>query len=128
VPAPPPRRPDDEYRKLLSAAERKYETGRFSDAIADYRRAIALRPTAAANVGLARALYDSNRSREALEVLDVAVQADGRYAPAWLLLGEMHQGEGRTKQARAAYERYLELQPRGEAADAVREIVSKQLK
>ncbi len=42
-----------------------------------------------------------------------------------VFLGEVHQGEGRTKQARAAYERFLQLEPKGEQADAVRQIVSR---
>ena len=134
-PAPPPRPPapapsakkqeDAEHRKLLASADRKYETGRFPEAIADYRRAIALRATAPGLVGLARALYDSNKAPEALRTLESAIQEDGRYAPAWLLLGELHQGEGRAKPARAAYERFLQLEPKGEQAKTVREILSK---
>jgi Tfp pilus assembly protein PilF len=76
---------------------------------------------------LARALYDANRSTEAMRELDVAIGVDGNYAPAWLLLGEIHQGEGRNRQARSAYERFLKLEPRGERAQAVREIIAKQL-
>ena len=102
--------------------------GRFAGAIADYRRAVAIRATAPALIGLARALYDSNKPAEALRALDQGIQTDGRYAPGWLLLGEIHQGEGRTKQARAAYERFLQLEPKGEQAQAVREIIAKHLR
>jgi DNA-binding response OmpR family regulator len=135
APEPPPRpapgrpRSDDAtHRRLLAAADRKYEVGRFPEAIADYRRAVAIRATAPALIGLARALYDSNRPAEALRALDQGIQTDGRYPPGWLLLGEIHQGEGRTKQARAAYERFLQLEPKGEQAQAVREIIAKQLR
>ncbi len=131
-PAPAParatKRDDVEYRRTLAAAERKYEAGRFLEAIADYRRAVAIRSTGPAHVGLARALYDANRVPEALREVESAIQSDGRYAPAWLLLGEIHQGEGRNRAARAAYERFLQLQPRGEQSDAVREIIAKQLR
>jgi Tfp pilus assembly protein PilF len=65
---------------------------------------------------------------EALREVETAIQVEGRYPPAWLLLGEIHQGEGRNKQARAAYERFLQLEPKGEQARAVREIIAKQLK
>jgi CheY-like chemotaxis protein len=130
-PAPPaaaPRKGDEaEQRRLLASADKKYEIGRFAEAISDYRRAVAIRPTAAALVGLSRALYDSNKQGEALRTLEQAIQDDGRYAPGWLLLGEIHQAEGRNVQAKAAYERFLQLEPRGEQADAVREIVAKQL-
>jgi len=128
--APPPAARDDDatYRRVLAAAERKYEAGRFAEAIEDYRRAAALRSTGPAQVGLARALYDANRSAEALRALETAIEVDGRYAPAWLLLGEMHQGAGRASQARAAYERFLQLEPKGERARAVREILGRQLR
>ena len=119
---------DADYRRLLASAERKYEIGRFPEAIAEYRRAVAIRPNGPALVGLARALYDSNQSAEALRTVETAIQTDGRYAPAWLLLGEIHQGDGRIRQARAAYERFLQLEPKGEQATAVREILAKQLK
>src|SRR6266511_2199828 len=109
-------------------ADRKYEIGRFPEAIADYRRAVALRATGPALVGLSRALYDSNKPAEALKALEQAIQTDGRYAAAWLLLGELHQGEGHKAQARAAYERFLQLESKGEQAAAVREIIAKQLK
>ena len=126
-PAPPRREAATDYRRLLAAGERKYEAGRFVEAIADYRRALAVRATAPAHVGLARALYDANRSEEALVELERAIQEDGRYAPAWLLLGEIHQAEGRARQARAAYQRFLQLEPTGDRAEAVREIVASQL-
>jgi hypothetical protein len=124
--APAAKKPDDaEFRRLLAAAEKKYDAGRFLDAIADYRRALAFRSTARAHSGLARALYDANQAKEAVKEIEAAIQDDGRYAPAWLLLGEIHQGDGRTKQAKAAYERFLQLEPKGEQAEAVREIVSR---
>ncbi|HEY6001765.1 MAG TPA: hypothetical protein VIV57_02745 [Anaeromyxobacter sp.] len=113
---------------MLASAERKYDAGRFVEAIGEFRRALALRSTGPAHVGLARALYDANRSGEALREVETAIQTDGRYAPAWLLLGEIHQGEGRNNPARAAYERFLQLEPKGEQAQAVREIMAKQLK
>jgi CheY-like chemotaxis protein len=127
--APPAKRFDEvEHRRILTAADRKYEMGRFADAIADYRRAVAMRANAPALVGLARALYDSNKAAEANRTLDQAIKAEGDYAPAWLLLGEIHQGEGRNRQAKAAYERFLQLEPRGEQSQAVREIIAKQLR
>ncbi|HEX9241150.1 MAG TPA: DUF4388 domain-containing protein [Anaeromyxobacter sp.] len=119
---------DAEQRRLLASAERKYETGRFPEAIAEYRRAIAIKPTGPALVGLSRALYDANQAGEAMKVAELAVQADGRYPPAWLLLGEIHQNDGHAKQARAAYERFLQLEPKGDTAKQVRAILSKQPK
>jgi len=119
---------DAEHRRLIASASRKYEAGRFNEAISDFRRAVALKSTAAAHTGYARALYDGNRSDDALREIQTAIAEDGRYAPAWLMLGEIHQAQGRPAQARAAYERFLQLSPKGEQARAVREILSRQLR
>jgi CheY-like chemotaxis protein len=125
--APPARSVDGDYTRLLASAERKYESGRFPEAVDDFRRAVALKPTAAANVGLARALYDGNRARDALRALEAATTINRSYAPAYLLLGEIHQAESRKSEARAAYQRFLALQPTGDQAKAVREILARQL-
>jgi len=119
--------PDAAYREALASADRKYEAGSYAAAIADYRRAVAIRETGPSLVGLARALYDGNLPLEARSSLERSVAVDPRYAPAYLLLGTIHQAEGRNAEARAAYERFLEIEPRGEQARAVREIVAKQL-
>ncbi|MCM2334441.1 MAG: tetratricopeptide repeat protein, partial [Anaeromyxobacteraceae bacterium] len=97
---------------------------------ADFRRALGARPSAPAFVGLARALYDSNPANagEALRALDGAIRLDPRYAQAHLLVGVIHQDEGRKAQARAAYERFLQLQPTGPQAADVRQILAKQLR
>ncbi len=114
-------------QRLIASAERRYQKGDFTGAVVEFRRSLAARATPAGFVGLARALYDSNQTAEALKVLESAQKLDPRYAPTWLLLGEIHQGEGRVAQARAAYQRYLLLQPSGEQSNAVRQILAKQL-
>jgi CheY-like chemotaxis protein len=126
-PAPPAPSPETAYREALAAADRKYEAGSFAAAVADYRRAVALRETGPSLVGLARALYDAERPVEAQRALERSVAVAPDYAPAYLLLGEIHQADGRNPEARSAYERFLELEPRGEQARVVREIVAKQL-
>jgi tetratricopeptide (TPR) repeat protein len=130
APKPPPqeRNSDDEQARLLATAERKYNDGNFLAAITDYRKAASIQPSAPAHVGLARALYDANKASEALSELKVATRVNARYAPAYLLLGEIHQGEGRTAEARSAYQTFLSLSPTGEQARAVREIIATQLK
>ncbi|MFO0583002.1 MAG: tetratricopeptide repeat protein [Anaeromyxobacter sp.] len=84
-----------------------------------------MKPTAAAHTGLARALYDANRTDEAVREVKVALDEDPRYAPAWLMLGELNQAQGKKAAAKAAYEKFLALSPKGEQARAVREILSK---
>jgi hypothetical protein len=132
--AAPPRPPPEtaaqaeKAHALVASAERKYEKGDFPAAVAEYRRSLAATPTPSGFVGLGRALYDSNQSAEALKMLEAAQKLDPTYAPSWLLLGEIQQGEGKVAQARAAYQRFLQLQPAGEQARAVREILAKQLR
>jgi hypothetical protein len=125
VPTPSPAIGEADTRKLLAAADRKYEAGRYADAIADYRRAIALRPTPAARVSLARALYDAHRSPDAMRELDRVIEANPSDASAWLLRGDIHQGEGRPDDAREAYRRFLEIEPHGEQARVVRMILGR---
>lgn len=120
-----PRDPDAALKRHLAAGARHYASGSFAAAIEEYSRAVAIRASAPALVDLARAQYDGNRPREALENLDRAVALDGRYAPAQLLIGELHQGEGRLAQARAAYERFLALAPEGDQAREVRAILTR---
>ncbi len=139
TPAPgPPRQPDrapppdpavqaERAQRLVASADKKYEKGDFSGAVAEYRRSLGVKATPPGFVGLGRALYDSNQTAEAVKALEAAQRLDPGYAPSWLLLGEIHQGEGRVAPARAAYQRFLQLQPNGEQARAVREILARQL-
>jgi cytochrome c-type biogenesis protein CcmH/NrfG len=114
----------------VAAGDKRYELGDFAGAVSEYRRSLATRPSAPAFVGLARALYDSNpqNAAEAVRALDGAVRVDPRYAQAYLLYGVIHQDEGRKAQARAAYEKFLQLQPTGPQAADVRQILAKQLR
>ena len=128
--APTPADPVAQAARQLASAERRYEAGDFAGAVADYRRSLGARAGAPAFVGLARALYDSNpqNAAEALRALDSAIKLEPGYAQAHLLVGVIHQDEGRTAQARAAYQRFLQLQPAGPQAADVRQILAKQLK
>ena len=109
----------------LASADRLYRANQFDRAVAEYRRALAAQPSARAFVGLARALYDAggDRAPEALRAIDSALKLDPRSAPAYLLRGGILQGQGRPQEARAAYQRYLELEPRGGSAADVRQIL-----
>jgi CheY-like chemotaxis protein len=118
----------EKAQRLIASAEKKYQKGDFPGAVAEFRRSLAVKATPPGMVGLARSLYDSNQTAEALQVLEAAQRLDPKYPPSWLLLGEIQQGEGKVAQARTAYQRFLFLQPTGEQARAVREILAKQLR
>jgi CheY-like chemotaxis protein len=127
APAAPRPPPEVVHAQLLASAERKYEAGNYGAAASDFRKAVELKESGRALVGLARALYDANRGADARRALERAVKVEPTYADAYLLLGEIHQAEGRVPEARAAYEQFLVLQPKGDQARAVREILAKQL-
>ena len=119
---------EEAYRRHVASGERKYRAGSFLAAAADFRKALAIKASAPAFAGLAQALYDANRPAEALEQVRRAIHMDPGYAPAYVLLGTIHQDQGRAAEARKAYQRYLELEPHGEQAATIREILSKQLR
>jgi CheY-like chemotaxis protein len=119
------RPPGDEeaYRRYLASADRKYETGNLTGAVADYRRALAQRETSPALAGLGRALYDLNEGLGALDALLRAIEIDRRNARAYLTLGEIYVQQDRRRDARRAYERYLQLEPAGPYAREVRAVL-----
>ncbi|HYQ81415.1 MAG TPA: tetratricopeptide repeat protein, partial [Anaeromyxobacteraceae bacterium] len=114
---------EEAYRRALASAERKYQAGNFSGAVADYRRALAAKDTSVAHAGLGRALYDGNQPREAQEALLRAIELDARNARAWLALAEIYVEQDRKADARRAYLRYLELEPNGPYARDVRSVL-----
>jgi Flp pilus assembly protein TadD len=109
----------------MEAGARKYRAQAFAAAAAEYRRAVRIRETGDALAALGRALYDAGRTAEAGVELRRAVEVDPGSAPAWLALGEVHLARGEAAAARAAYERYLELEPRGRWARDVRQVLDR---
>ena len=55
-------------------------------------------------------------------------RASSRYANNWYGLGLVHEKYGRKRDARTAYERYLQLAPRAPNADKLREHIKKKLR
>jgi tetratricopeptide (TPR) repeat protein len=95
----------------------------LTGAAADYRRALAQRETSPALAGLGRALYDLNEPLGALDALLRAIEIDRRNARAYLTLGEIYLRQDRRRDARRAYERYLQLEPAGPYAREVRAVL-----
>ena len=127
TPAPTPAvtSPDESYRKAFESAERKAQSANFLGAVSDYRKALLFRETSEALAGLGRALFDASQPGPALDALKRAVQIDPNNAEAWVTLGEVYLLDDRTREARAAYERYLELRPDGRFAADVRAVLAR---
>jgi len=125
-PAAPATRDDEAaYRAAMEAGQQRYRARAYPAAAAEYQRAVDLRETGEALAALGRALYDGRRTGEARQALRRAVALDPSSAAAWLALGEVHLALREPADARAAYERYLDLEPRGRYADDVRQVLAR---
>lgn len=88
--------------------------------------AFAADPTAAdLAVAVAKAEFDRGRSAQALAWGKKAVGADPNVAEAYVFIGGAEQNAGRGKAAKQAYQRYLELAPKGRYAADLRAIVGR---
>jgi Tfp pilus assembly protein PilF len=75
-------------------------------------------------LALGDAYLEADKPRSALQPLESAARLDGQSGRAQLLLGTAYQSLGKNAQARAAFRRYLELEPQGEFARDVRLILA----
>jgi predicted Zn finger-like uncharacterized protein len=110
---------DLSYDALIRRGERSLERGRTSAARKDFERALELRPGAPeALTGLGYIALDAGSLGSAAEKFRTAAKAS--YADAYIGLGEAYRKLGRTEDALAAYERYLERWPSGSSASVAR--------
>lgn len=111
---------------LLSACNRAFSERRMKDAEAACVAARDANPESAEAYGLlAHALFNRSRPREALSAAERAVKLNPKWADAYVIIGGVHQDAGDGEQARRAYQKYLELEPRGRYAADLRAILSK---
>ena len=74
---------------------------------------------------LAHALFNRNKRREALASAERAVKLNPKLADAYVIIGGVRQDDGDVDEARRAYQRYLELEPKGSYAADLRAIVGR---
>ena len=114
-----------EYARALASGEGLLKRGKYRAAVAEFRKAVELRPDSVpALLALGDAYLEGDQLRNAVKPLQQAAQLDQKNARAQLLLGTVFQGLGRERDAVIAYRRYLELEPHGEFAGDVRAIVA----
>lgn len=79
--------------------------GRFEDALASFRRSVAIRPTYPDHYNAATMLLQLGRLDEALGELDASIACNAQYAPAWCNRGIVLTRLERREDARASFER-----------------------
>jgi hypothetical protein len=115
-----------EAPELLAACRSSYLEARMKDAEAACTAARDTNPDSAeANGYLAHVLFSRNRRPEALAAAERAVKLDAKLADAYLVIGGIHHDAGEMSEAKHAYQRYLELAPRGQKAGDVQAIVDR---
>jgi tetratricopeptide (TPR) repeat protein len=103
--------------RYISLGQRAARGGDEGQAARFFRRALLLDATAGpAHAGLARALLVRKEFPSALAAAQRAVQHAGEVADYHVLLGDALWGQGKTDEARAAWSRALELDPKSRGA------------
>jgi hypothetical protein len=73
---------------------------------------------------LAEIALNRGQGRQALRLANSALASDPAFADAYVIVGSVEQEANRVEQARAAYERYLQLAPSGRFASDLRAILA----
>jgi Flp pilus assembly protein TadD len=107
-----------------------YDSGRLDDAINEYKIAIeqynAQRhsPTPQVLVNYGLALFNSKRYRDAAEAFGRALEIDPNDHDLYALRGFALQNAGDYQTAKSDYQRYRDLEPSGQYAPAVKQILA----
>lgn len=98
--------------------------GRIQRAVAACRQATEARPNSSeALTLLAEAEFTRGHTGLALRLATEAAHANQNFADAYVIIGGVYQEKGKNAEARAAYEQYLALQPKGKHAADLRAIL-----
>jgi hypothetical protein len=111
VPKAPPPPPPVTYETLLKAGTQANTQGHAVKAIPLLEQAVAKKKTAPALTELGKAYYASSKLGPAVDALRQATQLDPKAATAFMYLGMASQDLHKTDDAKAAYKKFLELEP-----------------
>jgi len=111
-------------RTLTLEGIKLHNKGKYNQAVQRFERALALTPAAKTTlVAYTKSLLEVNRLRDALAAAEKAAQVDGKNPEVFLLLGNARQDLKSNAAAIKAYERYLELSPKGKFATEVKQVI-----
>ena len=103
---------DQTAEAFLAQGDEFFSKGRYNAAIAQYTRAIELKPDyAEADNNRGYAAYSKYDGSDALPDLNLALQLRPHFAHAYNTRGCIHMAGGRTDEAIADFNRAIELQP-----------------
>ncbi|MEZ4363664.1 MAG: DUF4388 domain-containing protein [Kofleriaceae bacterium] len=108
-------------RSLISKSRKALAAGDGAAALQLADEAIEQKSSARAHLARGLALIALERPADALASIDRAIAMSDNYADGWLSRGRVLETLGRTGESRAAFARYLELQPTGATADELRQ-------
>jgi tetratricopeptide (TPR) repeat protein len=115
------------YGLALSQCRAYMTAGKIRSAISSCRQATEARPgSAEALTLLAEAEFTRGHTGVAMRLATEATAADQNFADAYVIIGGIYQDKGKAAEARAAYEQYLALQPKGKHAADLRAILGVQ--
>jgi Flp pilus assembly protein TadD len=111
-------------RGALDACQDAYGRGRRKQVLSACAQAFADNPKSAEiAVMLAKTELDRGRARQALDWAKQAVALDEKQADAYVILGGAQQAIGHPAAAKFAYQRYLQLAPKGRYAADLRAVL-----
>jgi Flp pilus assembly protein TadD len=112
------------YDAAMADCRAQMTAGHIQHAVTSCRQASEARPRSSeALTLLAEAEFTRGHTGVALRLATQATNANQNFADAYVIIGGVYQEKGRNAEARAAYEQYLALQPRGKHAADLRAIL-----
>jgi hypothetical protein len=112
--------PGKEAKALLVKSKKALAESNAEAALLYADQALELKRSARAHLARAQALHAMGRTEDALAAIDRSIAMSDDFAEGWLNRGRALDMLKRTGEARAAFARYLELQPTGATADEIR--------
>ena len=123
APEAPALAPGD-YDAAMNECRSQMTAGHIARAVTACRQAADARPKSSeALTLLAEAEFTRGHTGVALRLATQAASVNQNFADAYVIIGGVYQEKGKNAEARAAYEQYLALQPKGKHAADLRAIL-----